>query len=92
MNCPACKQSYSADEQAQPRLLPKCGHSLCTKCLRILIISCGLCPTCKQTPLTQLSLDECPLNQSLILLGDHSQTTDLFSAVFMVDDDLCTRH
>ncbi|KAM3128756.1 hypothetical protein pb186bvf_019168 [Paramecium bursaria] len=33
LNCPRCEQPFDAYERT-PQMLPKCGHSMCMKCLR----------------------------------------------------------
>ena len=47
MNCGFCKKQYNS-EVNWPRLLVKCGHSLCEKCLQSTFINGSIvCPDCK---------------------------------------------
>jgi hypothetical protein len=36
LQCTICSQEYDTEERT-PRLLPDCGHTLCTKCLKDLL-------------------------------------------------------
>ena len=33
MQCPSCKQPYSASNNHIPRILIACGHTICEKCI-----------------------------------------------------------
>ena len=35
--CQRCKQQYASNGDLVPRLLPECGHTLCTACLNKLL-------------------------------------------------------
>lgn len=66
MDCPSCGSCFNEND-CIPRIVVKCGHSLCIKCLQILIKGAGMCPTCKQVELN-LTSKEYPVNYSLLTI------------------------
>lgn len=64
MDCPSCQTRFNAVEH-QPHIISQCGHSICQKCLRILLAGCGVCPTCKKVQLTE-TVEAYPPNFSLL--------------------------
>ena len=48
LSCSLCNQEFSSEGDSVPRLLPDCGCSFCTACLRKLLEECGegplMCP------------------------------------------------
>ncbi len=65
MECPKCKHSYN-DSDNIPRILIKCGHTLCQECIKSLFLESSIiCPECKiknEAP----SISSFPKNLALI--------------------------
>ncbi len=70
MDCPVCCESYQTSGQYTPRILSKCGHSLCTTCItRFLPQDTLRCPLCRQESTIKASgLDGFKVNFALIQL------------------------
>jgi hypothetical protein len=70
-NCGLCRSTYDA-KLNQPRLIPVCGHTICTECVRnmlerISIRGTFVCPfDRKEYRLEDKSLDSFPANYELI--------------------------
>ena len=47
LTCSVCCERYCENER-QPVLLPRCGHSFCRPCVTLLLSAgCIICPTCR---------------------------------------------
>lgn len=74
MNCPSCENSFGMREECRPRIIVNCGHSVCQKCLQILLNGHGVCPQCKCTRIKG-AISNYPHNQALIHILENSQRT-----------------
>ena len=74
MNCGDCKHSYNNDIKC-PRLLIKCGHSLCEQCMEIRFSKgCIICPECKATNYAEFYKD---FPRNLAILNFNNTKTDV---------------
>jgi len=67
MDCPKCSREYSEPDRL-PRILTRCGHTLCQLCVSQLFTSSGiLCHQCQQLTPTN-SVSSLPVNIALMRL------------------------
>ena len=64
-NCPSCTIKYDSGAHA-PRVLPNCGHSICTECIKSLLET-----TRKENKAQGCPLDKKPMELRLIAIDDY---------------------
>jgi len=81
MNCGRCDSSYGPSRL--PRILTRCGHSLCTACIHSLLHRGSVaCPDCGLATLC-IQIADLPINKALISAKDvlcvsHNRTLEAF--------------
>lgn len=76
MDCPKCSTEYSEPERL-PRILTRCGHTLCQLCVSQLFTSSGVvCYQCNQVTPTS-SVSALPVNIALMRLKEKDTQTDI---------------
>lgn len=74
MNCGSCKALYNSVTRA-PRLLVKCGHSVCGCCqITTFTKGCMICPECKQINYAEVYSDF-PKNLALLNFNQQQKNT-----------------
>ena len=72
VTCPVCFEYF--DSQAlRPLILPKCGHTICAKCLRQIIKTSSIikCPVCRKTNQSEMAR----VNHALLELSEATKNT-----------------
>ena len=79
LTCPVCYSRYN-QTKCLPRMLPKCGHTLCSYCLQAIIQE----ETARKCPLDktlfspeQVSVDDFPTNYTVLHLVEESQKWEI---------------
>jgi RING-type zinc-finger/B-box zinc finger len=67
--CPICFDNFNS-EILRPLILPKCGHTVCVKCLKHIMKASSIikCPVCRKTNPTEIS--KLPVNYALFDICD----------------------
>lgn len=76
--CPVCFDCFNSEE-LQPLILPKCGHTVCKKCLNHIVRSSTLvkCPVCRKINPTDLT--KIPVNYALLDYSEVNEATQICS-------------
>ncbi|XP_063595985.1 histone-lysine N-methyltransferase 2D-like [Penaeus indicus] len=97
LTCSVCFESYGEGER-KPLMLPSCGHTFCKQCVHGIIASENKgqfqCPTCRRSQ-PVLSLDDLPVNYSLLEVASLSPTTppeEGFKEKTLKEEERCPDH
>ncbi len=96
--CPICYLEYQRDSAQTPRVLSKCGHSLCEECLKKLIDLCRTatksvpCPVCRQHSLTTSLHNISDFIVNYPLLSAIERISDLKSELKDLGQNFCDIH
>ena len=72
VTCPICFENFDS-EKFKPLILPKCGHTICAKCLKHIFKASSIikCPVCRKNNPTEMS--KLPVNCALLELTENKE-------------------